>query len=90
MEIQGPTWCQEHKKTIQKTLNTKEDVLVAQDLNKALWVRGMKNIPEKVRVCVKRGPCTRNPAVNVFRVSLVIVGSFKGLITQSISESIDC
>lgn len=74
------------KRLIQKTFNTKEDVLIAPDLNKALWVRGMKNIPGKVRVRIERGPCTKNPANNVFRVALVIVGSFKGLITQSVSE----
>lgn len=74
------------KRFMQKTFNTSEDVLIAPELNKALWVRGMKKIPGKVRVRVQRGPCTKNPANNVYRVSLVIVGSFKGLITQSMAD----
>lgn len=74
------------KKLIQRNFNSNDEVLIAPDLNKAVWVRGMKHVPNKVRIRVERGPSSKDPTKNVFRASLVIVGGFKGLLTQSISE----
>lgn len=74
------------KRLIQKNFHSQDEVLIAPELNKAVWVRGMKHVPNKVRIRVERGPCTKNPEKNVFRVSLVIVGGFKGLLTLSLTE----
>lgn len=74
------------KRLIQKNFKSEEEVLIAPDLNKAIWARGMRHVPGKVRIRVERAPSTKNPQVNVFKVSLVVVGGFKGLLTQAISE----
>ncbi|KAM0676341.1 60S ribosomal protein L31B [Gurleya vavrai] len=74
------------KRLIQKNFHSKDDVLIAPELNKAIWVRGMKHVPNKVRIRIEKGPCTKNPENNVFRVALVIVGGFKGLLTQTVAE----
>ncbi|KAM0688190.1 60S ribosomal protein L31B [Conglomerata obtusa] len=74
------------KRLIQKNFHSEDEVLIAPELNKAIWVRGMKHVPKKVRIRVEKGPCTKNPEKSVFRVSLVIVGGFKGLLTQTVAE----
>lgn len=74
------------KRLVQKIFHSKEEVLIAPDLNKAVWVRGMRHTPKKVRVRVERVPDNKDASKCVFKVSLVIVGAFKGLLTQAICE----
>ncbi|EJW05157.1 hypothetical protein EDEG_00768 [Edhazardia aedis USNM 41457] len=71
------------KRMIHKIYNTKDPVLIAPELNKAIWGRGKFHVPNKVRVRVEKFAGSKGP---VFKVSLVIVGSFKSLLTQAVTD----
>ncbi|KCZ75584.1 hypothetical protein H311_03439, partial [Anncaliia algerae PRA109] len=74
------------RKFVQKQFKCKDEVLLAPDVNKRVFCNGMHNIPNKIRIRVERGPSNKDPLKNVFKVSLVNVNTFKGLITQAIAE----
>lgn len=62
------------------------DVSISPELNKHMFSRGMKNPPKKVRVRVEASTSARDANRRVFRLSHVIVGSFKGLATEVVVE----
>ena len=74
------------KKFVQKQFKTKDDVLVSPDVNNYVWSKGMRSVPGKMRIRIERGPSTKNPNENVFKLSLVDVSTFKGLNSQSFQE----
>lgn len=74
------------KKFIQKQFKSEDDVLIAPDVNKYVWSRGMRSVPGRMRIRVERSPSNKNPAESVFRLSLVEVSTFKGLNSQVIQD----
>lgn len=74
------------RKFIQKYFKSEDEVLIAPEINKHIWTNGMKNLPSKVRVKLERGPSNKSPELNVIRVCMVNVNTFKGLQSQSYSE----
>ncbi|KAF7683412.1 60S ribosomal protein L31 [Astathelohania contejeani] len=74
------------KRHIKSQFKSDDDVIISPELNKKLWGRGITKVPKKIRVRVERVPSPKNPEKNVFMVSEIIVGSFKGLLTTAIKE----
>ncbi|EPR80098.1 60S ribosomal protein L31 [Spraguea lophii 42_110] len=75
------------KKFITKTFHDKEaEVQISPDLNKFLWERGMRNVPKRVRVRVNQEPYPKDPSKKVYKLSHVVVSTFKGLGTEAIAE----
>lgn len=74
------------KKFIQNQFKSENDILIAPEVNKYIWRHGIKNIPKRMRIKVERRPSNKNPELNVFRVCLVDVNTFKGLQSQSYAE----
>ncbi|PVU98929.1 hypothetical protein BB559_001151 [Furculomyces boomerangus] len=71
----------------QKTMGTK-DVRVDPQLNKAVWSRGVKHVPHRIRVRLAR---LRNDDSNAAEklytlITFVPVDSFKGLQNETIDE----
>lgn len=75
------------RKEVRKQFQTDADVKIDMDLNKALWGRGRRNIPSKVRVEITRRPCPRDSSKTEFVVRHVVVPAFKGLLSESAVQS---
>lgn len=69
-----------------KLSNTDADISIAPDLNKYLFSRGMKNPPKRIRVKIEPGTSRKDANRRVFRVSQIVVGSFKGMATEVVVE----
>ncbi|CAD26169.1 60S RIBOSOMAL PROTEIN L31 [Encephalitozoon cuniculi GB-M1] len=67
------------KREIQKHFREEIGVVVTNDLNNFLYSRGIKKIPNKVRVRVTKETSLKNAEENVLKTDLVVVGSFKNL-----------
>ncbi|KAG0416497.1 60S ribosomal protein L31, partial [Dictyocoela roeselum] len=74
------------KKFMQKYFKTESTVMIAPDLNKAIWERGMHKVPSRIRVRVERDADRKDPGKEVIRVSYVVVGGFKSLGTEAVAE----
>ncbi|OAG31228.1 large subunit ribosomal protein L31e [Nematocida displodere] len=72
------------RKEIQKQFRTKLDVKIDIDLNKAVWARGKKNLPKRIRVEVGRRISPKDSSKSEFFLKHVIVPSFAGLQCESI------
>lgn len=72
------------KRHIQKQFNTKEDVKIDIQLNKAIWSRGKKHLPTKVRVEITKRASLKDSSKTEFFLKHVLVPSFKGLQAESI------
>lgn len=70
----------ELKKQLKTSMNIKIDV----DLNKAIWSRGKKHLPSKIRVEVSKRPSTKENGQEEIIVKNVFVPSFKGLQSEKI------
>ncbi|PVU96133.1 hypothetical protein BB561_001358 [Smittium simulii] len=75
------------KKFAEKAMGTK-DVRIDPSLNKAIWSRGVKHVPHRVRVRLARSRNTDESADQKLYtlVTFVAVDSFKGLQTQTLDE----
>lgn len=62
------------------------DISLSPELNKHLFSRGMKNPPKKVRVRIEASTSRKDANRRAFRVSQIVVGSFKGLSTECVVE----
>ncbi|KAJ1728328.1 60S ribosomal protein L31B [Coemansia sp. RSA 1939] len=71
----------------QKNMGTK-DVRIDSQLNKALWSRGVKGVPHRIRVRLSRRRNDSEDAVEKLYtyVTYVPVADFKGLQTQTVDE----
>ncbi|KAJ3267983.1 60S ribosomal protein L31 [Borealophlyctis nickersoniae] len=83
----APTAIKAIRKFAEKTMGTK-DVRVDPALNKAIWARGIKSVPHRIRVRLSR---RRNDAEDATEklytfVTYVPVTNFKGLQTQTVEE----
>ncbi|KAG0442086.1 60S ribosomal protein L31 [Dictyocoela muelleri] len=74
------------KKFMQKYFKTESEVMIAPDLNKAIWEKGMHKVPSRIRVRVERDMHRKDPSKEVIKVSYVIVGDFKSLGTEAVTE----
>ncbi|EDQ88689.1 uncharacterized protein MONBRDRAFT_25897 [Monosiga brevicollis MX1] len=81
----APRAVKEIKKFAAKAMST-SDVRVDQDLNKAVWATGVRNVPYRIRVRVERRRNEDEDAKEEFYsyVSYVPVASFKGLTTVKV------
>lgn len=66
--------------------NSDEDVFISPEVNKYIWTNGATNPPKKLRIKIERVPSNKNPELNMFRVGMVEVNTFKGLKPQSYTE----
>lgn len=73
------------KREIRKQFRTKQDVKIDVDLNKAIWVRGKKHLPNKVRVEVGQRPSQKEAGKMEYFLKHVVVPSFAGLQCESIA-----
>ncbi|KAJ3010361.1 60S ribosomal protein L31 [Thoreauomyces humboldtii] len=83
----APTAIKAIREFAHKTMGT-SDVRLDTDLNKAIWARGIKSIPHRVRVRLAR---RRNDVEGAKEklytfVTFVPVTNFKGLETQAVEE----
>lgn len=74
------------KSLVSKQFRSTDDVLIAPDVNKFIWSNGRTNLPCKVRVKVERTPSPTNPEKSIFKISRVVVNTYKGLNSQSYVE----
>lgn len=74
------------KKFVLKYYKTEADVVISPELNKEMFKHGMKNPPSKVRVRIEPTVSAKDANRRVFRLSHVVVGSFKGLATEAVVE----
>lgn len=79
----APRVVREMRKFVQKFMGL-EDVRISPKLNKAIWSKGIRNLPRRMRVRIERGRGTSMDAPNkeYALVDYVAVESFKGLETQ--------
>lgn len=77
------------RKLIQKQFKTDMDVKIDMDLNKAIWSRGKKKLPTRIRVEVGKRPAFKDNAKTEMFVKNVFVPSFKGLQSESFVTQID-
>lgn len=75
------------RKFAQSTMGT-EDVRLDSSLNKAVWSKGIKNVPTRIRVRLSRKRNSDEEAKHKLYtlVTYVPVTSFKGLNTEKIDE----
>ncbi|KAJ2702778.1 60S ribosomal protein L31B [Coemansia spiralis] len=75
------------RKFAEENMGTK-DVRIDADLNKALWARGIKAVPHRIRVrMARRRNDDESAAEKLYTyVSYINVASFKGLHTQVADE----
>ncbi|KAI5187892.1 large subunit ribosomal protein L31e [Nematocida homosporus] len=72
------------RKEIQRQFGTKQEVKLDMDLNKAIWSRGRKHLPTRLRIEVSRRPSLKDNTKTELFLKHVIVPSFKGLQAESI------
>lgn len=84
----APRAVKEIRKFAEKVMGTK-DVRVDAELNKAVWKRGIKNVPTRVRVRLSRRRNEDEDAEETLYTyaQLVEVDSFKGLLTENVVET---
>ncbi|KAJ1950775.1 60S ribosomal protein L31B [Linderina pennispora] len=82
-----PRAVKEIRKFAQKAMGT-SDVRLDQQLNKALWARGVKAVPHRVRVRLSRRRNDDEEAAEKLYtyVTYVPTADFKGLQTQTVDE----
>ncbi|KAJ2753891.1 60S ribosomal protein L31 [Coemansia nantahalensis] len=75
------------RKFAMENMGTK-DVRIDAELNKALWARGIKAVPHRIRVrMARRRNDDESAAEKLYTtVSFIPVASFKGLNTQQVDE----
>ncbi|WUR03182.1 ribosomal protein eL31 [Vairimorpha necatrix] len=71
---------------LKKMLKTDEKITIQKDLNKYIFSKGLTKVPRRVRIKVERIADKDNAELNVIKCSHVLVGNFKGLKTEIISE----
>lgn len=73
------------RKAVEKSMKTK-DIRVDPSLNEAIWNRGIKNVPRRIRVRMSRKRNEDEDAAEKLYtvVSYVPVTSFKGLQSQTL------
>merc|ERR1712065_107744 len=83
----APRAISELRKFAEKNMGTK-DVRIASDLNQAIWKKGVRNVPYRVRVRLERKRNEDDDAKEKMYtlVTHVEVTNFKGLQTQNISQ----
>jgi large subunit ribosomal protein L31e len=83
----APRAVKEIKKFAAKLMQT-EDVRVDAELNKAVWSKGVRNVPRRVRVRLQRKRNEDEESGNKLYtlVSVVNVDSYKGLETKHVDE----
>ncbi|TBT99892.1 ribosomal protein L31 [Hamiltosporidium tvaerminnensis] len=74
------------KKFLQKQFNVEGEVVMSPELNKFVWKGGIEKVPRRIRIRVERCTSKKNVEKSALRVSLVLVGSFKGLNSESFNE----
>ncbi|KAI5167150.1 large subunit ribosomal protein L31e [Nematocida sp. ERTm5] len=77
------------KRLIKKQFRTDMDVKIDMDLNKAIWARGKKNLPTRIRVEIGKRPSFKDNAKTEMFVKHVHVPEFKGLQTESFVAQVD-
>ena len=84
----APRAVKEIKKFASKAMKT-SDVRVDQYLNKAVWAKGVRNVPFRIRVKIERRRNEDEDAAEPFYsfVEHVPVTSFKGLQTKALEVS---
>ena len=82
----APRAIKEIKKFAQKAMGTK-DVRIDAKLNKFIWSRGVKNVPNRVRVRLsrKRNEDDESDEQLYTLAQLVEVNTFKGLQTETVN-----
>ncbi|PVU98707.1 hypothetical protein BB560_000579 [Smittium megazygosporum] len=82
-----PRAIKEIKKFAEKAMGTK-DVRIDPSLNKAVWSRGVKHVPHRIRVRFARSRNTDEGADQKLYtlVTFVPVNSFKGLQNETVDE----
>lgn len=71
------------RRAIQKQFQSRDEVKLDVDLNKALWALGRRRLPTKIRVEVSRRPDLRDSSKNVFYLRHIVVPTFKKLQCES-------
>ncbi|KAI5191118.1 large subunit ribosomal protein L31e [Nematocida minor] len=77
------------KRHIQKQFKTQMDVKIDMDLNKAIWSRGKKQLPTRIRIEVGKRPAFKDNAKTELFVKHVFVPTFKGLQSESFITQTD-
>ncbi|TPX63043.1 hypothetical protein SpCBS45565_g06906 [Spizellomyces sp. 'palustris'] len=83
----APTAVKAIREFAHKTMGT-SDVRLEPSLNKAVWARGIKSVPHRIRVRLsRRRNDTEDAKEKLYTlVSFVAVTNFKGLQTQTVEE----
>ncbi|KAI5180232.1 large subunit ribosomal protein L31e [Nematocida sp. AWRm80] len=71
------------KKEVQKQYGPGLQVKMDMGLNKAIWIRGKKKLPPKIRVEVSRRPSSTDGSKTELYLRHVAVANFKGLQCES-------
>jgi large subunit ribosomal protein L31e len=71
------------RREIKRQFRTDADVRIDVNLNKAVWTKGRRSIPSKIRVKVSRRPSYKDNSKTEFYVEHVVVPKFKELLSQS-------
>ncbi|KAI5191667.1 large subunit ribosomal protein L31e [Nematocida sp. AWRm77] len=69
---------------IKKQYKTNMDVKIDIDLNKAIWSRGKKHLPTRIRVEISKRPSKKENRQEEIIVKNVFVPTFKGLQSEKI------
>lgn len=74
------------RRHVKRQFKSDNDVMISPDVNKFVWSYGKRNIPTRMRVRIESIPSPKDATKNVFRVALVKVNTFKGLLNEVIVD----